>query len=45
MDREWAGGTGRTGRSNAGKRLADFFIGRFLIASNCLHKSRQRAAG
>jgi hypothetical protein len=35
MDREWAGGIGRIGRSNAGKRLAHFFIGRFLIASNC----------
>jgi hypothetical protein len=44
MDRDWAGSTGRAGRSNAGKRLAHFFIGRFLIASNYPHKSRQRAA-
>jgi hypothetical protein len=41
MDRDWAGSTGRTGWSNAGKRLANFFIGRFLIASNRHRNSRQ----
>jgi hypothetical protein len=34
MDRDWAGRTGRTGRSNAGTRLADFFISGLLSASN-----------
>jgi hypothetical protein len=33
-DRDWAGGTGRAGRSRAGKRLAGFFIGGVLFASN-----------
>jgi hypothetical protein len=44
MDRDWAGGTGKAGRSNAGERLANFFIGRFLIASNCHRKSRQTSS-
>ncbi len=44
MDRDWAGGTGRAGRSNAGKRLANFFIGRLLIASNCHRNSRQTSS-
>ena len=34
-DRDWAGSTGRAGRSSAGTRLANVFIGRLLIASNC----------
>ena len=41
MDRDWAGSTGRAGRSNAGKRLANFFIGRLLIASNCHRNGSQ----
>jgi hypothetical protein len=44
MDRDWAGGTGRAGWSDAGKRLGNFFIGRLLIASNCHHKSRQTSS-
>jgi hypothetical protein len=44
MDRDWAGGTGRAGRSNAGERLANFFIGRLLIVSNCHRKSRQTSS-
>jgi hypothetical protein len=34
MDRNRAGGTGRAGRSNAGTRLADVFIGGLLVYSN-----------
>jgi hypothetical protein len=45
MDRDWAGSTGRTGWSNAGKRLANFFIGRLLIASNHHRNSRQTSSG
>jgi hypothetical protein len=44
MDRDWAGSTGRTGWSNAGKRLANFFIGRLLIASNHHRNSRQTSS-
>jgi hypothetical protein len=34
IDRDRAGSTGRAGWSRAGKRLANFFIGGFLIAGN-----------
>jgi hypothetical protein len=33
-DRDRAGSIGRAGRSKAGKRLAGFFIGRFLNAGD-----------
>jgi len=45
MDRDWAGSTGRAGRSSAGKRLANFFIGRLLIASNCHGNNSQTSRG
>jgi hypothetical protein len=44
MDRDWAGGTGRAGRSRAGKRLASFFIGGVLIESNSQRDSHQTSS-